>query len=75
MKVGDLVQIVSLEDDCAAWLECELTRKFVGRFGFVVASEAGTGGVGDSPDDPLWIVEVSGLGKDGFWGEELKFVA
>lgn len=68
MKVGDMVKVVSICDD-------EGDNRFVGRVGRIVKRGLGQAGVGDSYTDPFWTVNVVGLGKDGFWTEELKFLA
>lgn len=54
-------------------LERARCRKFIGRVGRIV--EVKTGGpaaVGNTPHDPLYVVDVPVLGKDGFWEEELE---
>lgn len=78
---GDLVEVIGIADD-------EITvnkvfdssdvpmMKFVGRVGRIV--EVKTGGfmsVGNTPKDPLYVVHVPALGRDGFWSEELKKLA
>jgi hypothetical protein len=72
-KKGDLVQVLDILDERDFGKDAIATARFIGRVGRVV--EVVTGGpmaVGNSPIDPLYVVEVPLLGKDGFWGEELK---
>lgn len=57
-------------------LERERARKFIGRVGRIVAVKTGgRGAVGNTPHDPLYVVDVPVLGQDGFWEEELEKLA
>jgi hypothetical protein len=81
-RVGDkvIVQKVNKSDPPLGKFEAmeaqmgtlEHCSQLVGRLGTVEKVEEGTGGVGDSPGDPFYIVGFVGGRRDGFWGEELR---
>lgn len=77
---GDLVQVLDVADasDLKGGLlnaaDDEINaEKFIGRVGRVVDVRThGSLPVGNTNRDPLYIVEVPLLGRDGFWAEELR---
>lgn len=73
---GDMVMVAGIVDarDVFCGGEPKTTFKFVGRVGRIVDVLTG-GNVGESVDDPFYIVEVPVLGRDGFFTEELRRLA
>jgi hypothetical protein len=81
-EVGDKVIVKKVNKSDPPLAECEEAdvragkqedcRQLVGRPGRVKKVDKGTGGVGDSPDDPFYLVGFRDGRQDGFWGEELR---
>ena len=61
-------------DHSVEWVQYREDRKrMVGSIGTVSKIQTTTAGVGESPEDPFYIVSFDHLGlKDGFWTEELE---
>lgn len=65
ISIGERVKIISRSD--------ETSPKWIGLYGIVTRRETGSGHwpVGESPEDPLYIVSTRD-GEDAFWAEELR---
>jgi hypothetical protein len=73
---GTLVKVLGVFDADRVVGPGPETKQFIGRVGRVVEVDTGRrGGVGQSPRDPFYVVNVPGLGDDGFWEEELVILA
>lgn len=65
ISIGAKVRIIGRTDETAP--------KWTGLYGIVTRRETGSGPwpVGESPEDPLYVVKTS-KGDDAFWAEELR---
>jgi len=64
LQVGTKVKIVKLSDESA-------NVKFLGRVGTIRRVQIDAG-VGETEYDPFYQVAVRGVGRDGFWREEMQ---
>lgn len=64
ISIGRRVRVVGQADET-------LDRSWLGAVGFVAMLET-RGLCGDSPEDPMYIVQFRRGRRDGFWREELE---
>jgi hypothetical protein len=74
LDVDDLNDLKGRDKLCGIVVDNKVfCEQFIGRVGRIVEEKiGGEMPVGNNNRDPLYVVEVPGLGRDGFWGEELK---